>query len=208
MRDANEYIRAAVNGDRFALGRLFHDVQSGLRRHIEQNIPKNLAKSIDPAELLSETMAKATRHVAKFRGTSIDQFTGWLRTIAVRCILDDICRLQRINANGQAGHHGRLAQSDSARILSRLEKSATDPDDTPSKKLARKEAIEAIRLRVAALPENQRVAIQLHFLEGKSIEATAAEMECSLGAVRGLVFRAKKSLHDALGRSSRWFSGK
>jgi DNA-directed RNA polymerase specialized sigma24 family protein len=71
--------------------------------------------------------------------------------------------------------------------------------------MARKEAIEAVKQAIASLPEDQRFAVELHFLLGLSIAATCESMRRTEGAVRGLVGRAKKSMRVSLGRSSRWF---
>jgi RNA polymerase sigma-70 factor (ECF subfamily) len=81
-------------------------------------------------------------------------------------------------------------------------------DGTPSHHLAGEEAVRAIQVAVAVLPDDQRAAVTLHHLEGQSIEATAAELARSQAAVRGLLQRARKSLREMLGRSSRWFEKK
>jgi RNA polymerase sigma-70 factor (ECF subfamily) len=58
------------------------------------------------------------------------------------------------------------------------------------------------------LPDDQRDAIRIRYLEGKSIDETAAELGRTTAAVNGLVRRAKGALRSALECSSRWLSGK
>jgi RNA polymerase sigma factor (sigma-70 family) len=84
----------------------------------------------------------------------------------------------------------------------------SDHGSTPSGHAARNEAVQAVRVGLAGLPSAQRKAIKLHHLDGRSLDETAAEMERSPGAVRGLLQRARQSLRQSLGRSSRWFSRK
>ena len=84
----------------------------------------------------------------------------------------------------------------------------SDHGSTPSGNAARNEAVHAVRVGLAGLPSAQREAIQLHDLDGRSLGETAAKMDRSPGAVRGLLQRARQSLRQTLGRSSRWFPRK
>jgi RNA polymerase sigma factor (sigma-70 family) len=79
---------------------------------------------------------------------------------------------------------------------------------SPSRSFARHEAIQAVQIGLASLPDEQREAIRLRFISGKSLEDVAAMMGCTKAAVRGLIYRGKQELHDAMGRSSRWLSKK
>ena len=68
------------------------------------------------------------------------------------------------------------------------------------------EAIQAIQVAIASLPDDYREAIHLKYMEGRSLEEVATQMNRSPGAVRGLIDRAKQKMRAAMGRSSRWFS--
>jgi RNA polymerase sigma-70 factor (ECF subfamily) len=70
--------------------------------------------------------------------------------------------------------------------------------ETPSRQAVRIETEQAVRVSVAALPEDQRAAVNLHHLEGKSIAETAQSMHRSPGAIRGLLRRARQSLRQLL----------
>jgi RNA polymerase sigma-70 factor (ECF subfamily) len=75
---------------------------------------------------------------------------------------------------------------------------------TPSQSLARKEAVRAVQVAMAGLPEDYREAVRLRFLEGRSVEGVAAEMHRSPGAVRGLIDRAKRAMRETMGRASHY----
>ena len=77
---------------------------------------------------------------------------------------------------------------------------------TPSVSVARRELIDAVHVGLACLPEDQRKAIQLHCLEGRSLEETAELMEKTPGAIRALVHRGKGKLQEQLDRSAIWLS--
>lgn len=63
----------------------------------------------------------------------------------------------------------------------------------------------ALVAQIEGLPEDQQQAVRLSCLQGKSLNATANTLGRSPAAVRGLLYRAKQRLRDALGHSSRWF---
>ena len=64
---------------------------------------------------------------------------------------------------------------------------------------------DVVRLQLK-LPDEQRLAICLHVLEGRSLEETAAIIGRTPGAVRALIYRAKQQLREGLGRASAWLS--
>jgi RNA polymerase sigma factor (sigma-70 family) len=74
--------------------------------------------------------------------------------------------------------------------------------------MARRDAVLAVQVAVAGLPADQREAVRLHLLEGKSLQETAVAMDRTKSAVRSLIHRGKQKLSEALGRASLWFSSK
>ena len=66
------------------------------------------------------------------------------------------------------------------------------------------EAVAALTDAIDALPDDNRQAVQLRLLEGKSLEETAEIMNRSPRAIQGLVDRAKKKMRATLGRLSNY----
>ncbi len=81
-------------------------------------------------------------------------------------------------------------------------------DRTPSQSIARREAVGAVQVAIAGLPDDYQQAIRLRYFEGKSLAETAAGMDRTPGAVRGLLDRAKEKMLAALGRASLYLSQK
>ena len=71
------------------------------------------------------------------------------------------------------------------------------PASPPDGVLAAERA-ELLRRAVAALSENQRRALLLHRFEGLSYREVAEAMGLTLEAVRSLLVRARRNLHDRL----------
>jgi RNA polymerase sigma factor (sigma-70 family) len=82
----------------------------------------------------------------------------------------------------------------------------SDDNPTPSSAAARGEAIRAVQIAIATLPDAQREAVTCHYLNGKTVSETAARLRRSPGAVRGLLIRATRKMRHSLQSSSRWFN--
>jgi RNA polymerase sigma factor (sigma-70 family) len=90
---------------------------------------------------------------------------------------------------------------DASSLLDLLEVVA-GPSNTASRLIAKKEAVHAMQVAIAQLSDDYRRALTLSFLEGKPIDEVARLMDRTPGAVRGLIYRAKKELRASMGRSS------
>src|SRR4030095_4255458 len=133
-------------------------------------------------------------------------FGDWLARIADNRLLDAIKQEDRAKRGGELQRVSTEVR-DESRVLSLLDWIAAD-DTSPLSAVARSEAVAAWQVALAPLPRDQREAIQLRLLEGKSLDEAAAAMNRSPDAVRGLVQRGKQELKEALGRASQWLGTK
>jgi RNA polymerase sigma-70 factor (ECF subfamily) len=76
---------------------------------------------------------------------------------------------------------------------------AVDLAPQPPAQLEADEAMSALELAIAALPERQRQAFLLRNFEGLDVAETAASMRCSQGSVKTHYFRAVQALRSKLG---------
>jgi RNA polymerase sigma-70 factor (ECF subfamily) len=110
-------------------------------------------------------------------------FLSYLRRVTVnRCI----------NARASA-HVARRDPSGEAAL-----RDVVDHAPGPEARLEQREAAEAVRAAVAALPPRQRMAVILSRFEGLSYEEIAAALECSISSVESLLFRARQTLARTL----------
>jgi RNA polymerase sigma-70 factor (ECF subfamily) len=201
MSDASEQalIANAVEGDRVALGELLMSHYAALSRHIAFLIPARLAKIVSVDDVVQQTYVQAMRGIARFEARDGAGFLTWLRAIAANQVRDFVAAF----VAGKRG--GQLTSAGASEWLS-LAGSLSGRSEPPSGPAARREMVAAIHVGMADLPDSQRQAVQLHHLGGNSVEETAARMNRSPGAIKGLLHRARQALRDAMGRSSRWFS--
>src|SRR5262249_46499858 len=142
-----------------------------------------------------------------FHERSAQSFAAWLESIA-ECQAYNVISASKRQKRGGNRTVTRIATQSSHSSWNGLVESLMDASGTGREKLGRQEAVRAIQVAVAGLPEDERTAVQLHHLDGQNIESTAAIMARSPGAVRGLLQRARQAMRAGLGRSSRWFAKK
>jgi RNA polymerase sigma factor (sigma-70 family) len=137
-------------------------------------------------DLLSETFAKALEHRRQFRGTSAEQEQGWLFSIA-RSELSHFWR------------DGRVERSAMARVhVPRPELS--DPEIERIEELAGVAALAApLADAMAALPLEQRRAVELRVVEEYGYADVAVKLGVSEQTARARVSRGLRELARRLG---------
>ena len=198
-------IRQAVGGDIVALERLLLRHHSLVAAHIAKSLREPLKSTCTVEDVLQETFVQAIRDIRNCQAQSEQSFCGWLLTIADH----RIHALSRAKDSKKRGG-GRqpvsgAATSTESRCGALLEVVA-GKDETPSGVAGRHEALAAVQVGVAALPQDQREAVRLHFIEQRTLDETASNMGRSPAAVRGLLHRAKDGLRATLRRSSLWLA--
>lgn len=199
-------VAAAVGGDQAALERLLLAHYDSLAQQIGAKLPPRLQATHAVEDILQLTFFQAFRDIGQFEQRSDASFGNWLARIAENRLCDAIKEQDRAKRGGEMRRVEDAAGSDSS-ILSLWDWIAA-ADTSPGSIVAREEALHALQVAVAALPDDQRAAIRLRFLEGKSLEETAAAMHRTPDAIRGLVHRGKEQLLAAMGRASKWLKSK
>jgi RNA polymerase sigma-70 factor (ECF subfamily) len=201
----NEQLLAhAVAGDQVALERLLLDHYDRLASRISLQLPQDLRCQLGVEDILQDTFVQVFRDIRRLEPAGEQAFIAWLETIADHRLQD---ALRRAGRKKRGGDFQRAAEpgADDSNWLPLVELLGGDTQ-TPSQCAAQHEAILAVQVGMSTLPADQREAIRLHCLESLSLEETAAAMQRTPGAIRGLVQRGKVTLRACLVRSSLWFS--
>jgi RNA polymerase sigma-70 factor (ECF subfamily) len=177
-----ETIAAARRGDRDARGRLLRGLQDPWYR-----MCLSLLADPDSArDATQETAVRFLRQLPGFRGDS------QLRTWSLGIALNVVRELKR-----QRGREWTGGGDDAIRAMESAP-SARGGQPIPVADAERSEERDRLRSVLADLPDRQREAIVLRFLEELSVEQTAAAMGCAEGTVKATVHQALRSLRQRL----------
>lgn len=202
--DEEALIAKAQAGDQAALGQLLLQHYEMLQRMIEPRIPAQVQRLLSVEDVLQQTFSSAFRHFDQFVPVGEGALGAWLRAIAERRLQDCVRELRRKKRGGDFQQVGREGgASDSAVELIQLVSAGISP---PSRIVSREEAVRALHVALAELPDDYRQVLQLRFLDGKTIEETAEAMGRTPDSIRAIANRAKKKLREVLGAMSDFLS--
>jgi RNA polymerase sigma-70 factor (ECF subfamily) len=196
-------IQRAKSGDKESLEMLLVAYFDQLYRHVARRMPDSARRNFSAEDVTQGSLLEACMKIDQFRETSPKAFVVWLKAIGELTLLR---RLRDESRQKRGGRFRRLLATEVSRsdsVLSLLDKLPAAAK-TASSIMARHEALGALQVAVARLPTEQRKAIELHLLQGKSLEETARALGRTQAAVRGLVHRGKQQLAESMGRVSKW----
>lgn len=150
---------------------------------------------IGASDMVQQAMMQAVQGLDGFRGSTEAEFRGWLRQILARhlCHLDRDLHRDKRDIRREQSMEQKLTQSSM-----RLEGLLAGDGPTPSQNVAMGEHVVRVAQAVQRLPELQRDAVRLHYLEGMKLSEVASELGKSTGAVAGLLHRGMKTLRKQL----------
>ncbi len=166
-----------------------------LRMLARTQMRKAYQARIGASDMVQQAMLQAVQGLDGFRGATEAEFRGWLRQILARhlCHLDRDLHRDKRDIRREQSMEQKLAQSSM-----RLEGLLAGDGPTPSQNVAISEHVLKVAEAVERLPESQREAVRLHYLEGLKLSEVAEKLEKSTGAVAGLLHRGMKTLRQQL----------
>lgn len=190
-----DLVARASGGDTDALQTLLIYYHAPLRVAVAARIDERFQRYFEPEDVLQEAYALAFRAapVARFDGPAA--FYRWLEAIALNQLKDHQKALRRQKRN--PAHLQRQATHRGTSVVDLAER-LTAPDSTPSRKVARQEAIAALLTSLGRLTDDQRSVIQLRFLEGQPVSDVAQRLGKTEPAVHMLCHRGLKALRELM----------
>lgn len=159
------------------------------------NLTRRLRGKLDESDVVQMTLLHAYEKRDQFRGETEAEFLAWLRAILESHLLQEARKFgrQRRDVARERSIHSALDDSSS-----RIDEWLRVISSSPSTRAIRAEQILALADALAALPANQRRAIELHHLQKYSLEETATEMNKTAESVAGLLYRGLRKLEQEL----------
>ncbi len=166
-----------------------------LRMLARAHARKAYQAKVGASDIVQQAMLQAVQGLDGFRGGTEAEFRGWLRQILAHhiCHLDRDLHRDKRDIRREQSMEQKLAQS-SMRLGGLL----AGDGPTPSQNAALGENVLQVAEAVQRLPDSQREAIQLHYLEGMKLSDVAKQMGKSSGAIAGLLHRGMKTLRTQL----------
>jgi RNA polymerase sigma-70 factor (ECF subfamily) len=157
------------------------------RSHLQPRYRSKLGAS----DVVQQTLLKATRNLGQYRGSGEAELAAWLRRILTNTLADAARELD--GAKRDVALEASLAQS-SARLEALLPAHAS----SPSEQMLRQEQLLRLSAALAQLPEDQRRALEEHYLQGSTVAEVALAMGRTERSVAGLVRRGLQRLRELL----------
>jgi RNA polymerase sigma-70 factor (ECF subfamily) len=158
-----------------------------------------LQAKVDASDIVQQTLLRAHASQDQFRGNSEAEWLGWLRAI-LASVLGTVVREYEAavrNIDRELSLEAALEQSSA-----RLERILAAEQSSPSSASMRAEEVVRLSHALMRLPDDQRIAVELHHLRGMTVAEVATEMERTRPAVVGLLFRGLKRLRELLSGAS------
>ena len=152
---------------------------------------------------MQESYIKVFKSIKNFRSRGEDSFYYWAVQIINDRFVDQLRYLRRKKRDMTREVQQKIKSSSSYdTLLQQCEATL----HSPSGIVRRDEALGALLVCVAQLPDHYRTVVERLYLKEEPIAQIAADMNRSEDAVRGIGNRAVRRLTECLGRASRFLS--
>jgi RNA polymerase sigma-70 factor (ECF subfamily) len=158
-------------------------------------LDSRLQAKCDPSDVVQDALLNAHKSIEEFRGTTEPEFKAWLRKILANTMMNTIQAYHTQKRDASVEHSLAVALGD---MSSRLDKWLAADQSTPSDQAMWNERLGQLVAALERLPEDQRQAIELRYLQGRSIDDVRRVTGKSEAAVAGLLRRGLKSLRGSM----------
>jgi RNA polymerase sigma-70 factor (ECF subfamily) len=191
-----DVIRRARAGDAEALGELLVGYRDHLRSIADRQLGARIARRVDASDIVQQTCLEAQRDFRDFLGSSEPELVAWFERILER----NVTQVIRDHALIQKRAVSRERSLDDSRdSQSKLANELAADQSSPSQRAMRGEAAERLARAIDQLTGDQRKALRLRYVEGRSLAEIAKQLGRSTSAAAGLLKRGMMSLRKQFG---------
>lgn len=187
----DELITEARAGSDEALGLLLDRYRPYLRLLAQRGLGTDVQSRVDPSDVVQRAFLDAHRDWEGFRGQAEPELVAWLRRILENNVSETVGEHVRAQKRSTRKEKS-LTESGAGALASHL---AAD-QSSPSQRAMRSEAAVFLAQAVDTLPEDQREAIRLRYMEGWTLTQIADHFDRSQVAVAGLLKRGLRGLRE------------
>jgi RNA polymerase sigma-70 factor (ECF subfamily) len=196
--DSQNKLIAAKQGDENARGELLNTFRPYLNVIAQRMLDDRIQGRLDFSDVVQATFLEASRDFHSFRGETVESFLAWLRNILKNNIStahQEHLATQKRSARREVSMAAPAGDNGSEVQLANMRPAETS---TPSQRLMRDEAAVVLANCMEQIPDTQRDAIRMRYLEGMSLKEISQKMDKSEMAVAGLLKRGLQGLRDEM----------
>jgi len=172
--------------------RAWEDYRDYLHLLARLQLEPRLGGKLDPSDIVQLTLVKAHQNAEQFRGQTAGEQARWLRRILTNILIDAARHFQR---ELSLEHDlARAIDQSSARLEAWLAVEQSSPSDVA----VRQEQLLSLATALSRLPEDQRTAVEWHYLKNASVAEIATQLGRTEASVAGLLRRGLQNLRQLL----------
>lgn len=205
--DSQQVLDRAKKGDESAKGELLNRFRPYLNVIAQRLLDERLQGRMDFSDVVQTTFMEAARDFESFRGDSVESLLAWLRNILKNNV--STAHQQHLAAMKRSARKETVLRVASESGGSSLGMADIIPSESssPSQRMMRDEAAVVLASCLEQIPETQRDAIRMRYLEGMSLRDISIRMEKSEMAVAGLLKRGLRALREEMAVRQNGLSG-
>jgi RNA polymerase sigma-70 factor (ECF subfamily) len=150
---------------------------------------------IEASDIVQQTLLEAYEQRDQFRGQSDQELAAWLKQALAHNLADALRGAERAKRDVRREHPLVAAIEDS---FCRAEGWLAAREASPSQQAIRIEQFLDLANALARLADEQREAVVMHHLQGRSLAELAAHLQRSEASVAGLLRRGLKKLRELM----------
>ncbi len=181
----SELVVLAKTGNRTAFGKLVERYIAGVYNFCY----RLTGKTVDAKDLTQDVFINAMQSICRFRQEA--GLSTWFNRIAVNLWINKTKRRDKVKFFS----FERQAENEEGYVL---KNQFVDPQPDPETGVQNKELELVIQNAINSLIPEQRVAVVLKYIEGKSLDEIARLCKCSVGTVGSRLARGLKELREQL----------
>jgi RNA polymerase sigma-70 factor (ECF subfamily) len=173
-------------------GQVLESFRAYLHLLARLQLSARLRGKVDLSGVVQQTLLEA--HVAwdRFQLMGQDQQAAWLRKVLANNLTDEV---RKLGTAGRDADRVKSLEQALEESSSQLEACLAIEESSACQQAIRNERLLLLAQAMDQLPEDQRLAVELHHLQGVELAEVARQMERSKAAVAKLMHRGIERLH-------------
>ena len=180
MEIESRLLQQARTGDRDAMNQLIAVHRDELLAMAQGKLGMRVQSRIDASDVVQQTCLSVFRQINQFGGTDVPQFVAWVRQIHehnIQNAVQEHVRVEKRNVERERSlDEGMLEQR---------------PQPTASENAMRREESHRLVAALAELPPEERVILEMRYLDGRTLQDIAHETNLTKEAV---IWRMQKGM--------------